>query len=159
MKKLKRALTAVALLSAALSITALGGPGHDHGQGHSHGHSAAHNHGHAHARDIVIPETLSGVVAAVNEWHAKLSEAITAKNDHDAHDAEETLQALLKAVPGKAGSLPDEARKRTSGQARNLARAYVAVHHAADSADWTSAESAMKRATATLELLTATPAE
>ena len=159
MKNIKRTMTAVTLLGAALALNASAGPGHDHGQGHSHGHSAGHNHGHAHAKDIVIPETLSGVIEAVNEWHAKLGEAVTAKNDHDAHDAEETLQALLKAVPEKAGVLPEEARKRTTGQARNLARAYDAVHHAADRAKWTAAETAWKRASAALELLKVTPAD
>lgn len=143
---MKTTLRILAILSITqllnLLITPLhAAPGHDH------------NHDSTEKKEIVIPETREGLWAAIQTEHAALLQAVESKSDAAAHIAETKLQAYLKALPGKITDLEASARKRIEGQARNLARAYDAVHHAADDKAWDKAASEMKKAEGGIKLL------
>jgi len=90
------------------------------------------NHGHGSKIEIAIPEKLSDLWKSIEAEHATLSAAIEKKDIPAAHDAEQHLQAFLKAIPTKTSALEESARARIDGQAKNLARAYDGVHHASD---------------------------
>jgi hypothetical protein len=114
-----------------------------------------HSHGHDAKIEITIPETLSDLWKSIEAEHAELSAAI-AKNDIPAaHEAEQHLQAYLKAIPAKTAALDESLRTRIDGQAKNLARAYDSVHHASDDKAWDKASSALKKAEGSMKLLAA----
>jgi hypothetical protein len=119
--------------------------------------SAGENHSHDHGTkvEITIPEKLSDLWKSIEVEHAKLSAAIEKKDIPAAHDAEQHLQAFLKAVPAKTAALEESARTRIDGQAKNLARAYDSVHHASDEKAWNKATSALKKAEGGMKLLAA----
>jgi len=123
----------------------------DPGDGHGH----AHSHGHAEQKEIQIPETREDLWTAIQTEHAALLKAVESKADAAVHESEAKLQAYMKALPEKAADLEEATRKRIEGQARNLARAYDAVHHAADDKAWDKAASEMKKADGGMKLLTA----
>lgn len=58
------------------------------------------------------------------------------KADAAVHESEAKLQAYIKALPAKVADLEEATRQRIEGQVRNLARAYDAIHHAADDKAW-----------------------
>jgi len=123
-------------------------PGHDHSHD-DHGH----DHGHGHEVKVEIPATLRALWQGIESQHASLSTAVEKKDAAAAHTAEETLQAYLAAVPEKTADLDDAKKQRIDGQAKNLARAYDNVHHAADEADWSKSEKEMKKAAGVMKLL------
>ena len=119
--------------------------------------SAGENHDHDHGSkiEVSIPEKLSDLWKSIEAEHATLSAAI-AKNDIPAaHDAEQRLQAYVKAIPEKTAALEESTRARIDGQAKNLARAYNSVHHASDDKAWDKAKSALKKAEGSMKLLAA----
>lgn len=119
------------------------------GENHSHGHS------HGSELNVAVPDKLSDLWKTIEAEHAKLSAAIEKKDIPAAHDAEEHLQAYLKAIPSKTAALEESARTRIDGQAKNLARAYDGVHHASDDKAWDKAKSALKKAEGSMKLLAA----
>lgn len=138
----------IAALSAASSLSFLitpsqAEPGHDHG------------HDHAQASAISIPESQGDLWKVIQAEHASLREAVESRSDAAAHTAEEKLQAYLKALPEKLKDLEEGVRRRIEGQARNLARAYDSVHHAADDKAWDKAAAEMKKAEGGMKLLAA----
>lgn len=143
MKKLAHILATLLLTS----LPALAEPGEGHG--HDHGH------GHAEKMDIQIPETRADLWAVIQSEHAAMLKAVESKADAAVHESETKLQAYMKALPEKVAELEESTRKRIEGQARNLARAYDAVHHAADDKVWDKATSEMKKAEGSMKLLTA----
>lgn len=134
-------LATIAILALAPIVSA--GENHDHG--HSHGSKV----------EVTIPEKLSDLWKSIESEHAALSAAIAQKDIPAAHDAEQHLQAFLKAIPAKTSSLEESARARIDGQAKNLARAYDGVHHASDDKAWEKATSALKKAEGSMKLLAA----
>ena len=114
-----------------------------------------HDHGHSHDShvEVTIPEKLSDLWKSIEAEHAKLSAAISEQNIPAAHDAEQHLQAYLKAIPSKTSALEASARARIEGQAKNLARAYDSIHHASDDKEWEKAKSSLKKAEASMKLL------
>lgn len=144
---IKSSIIAAILVVSSLSllVTANAGPNH------------AHDHGHSHAGDkeIKIPETREDLWKEIQAEHASLLKAVESKDDGAVHHAEEKLQAYLKALPEKIADLEEGVRKRIEGQARNLARAYDAVHHAADDKAWDKATAEMKKAEGGMKLLAA----
>jgi hypothetical protein len=118
----------------------------------SHGEK---DHGHGSKIEAAIPEKLSDLWKAIETEHAKLSAAIEKKDIPAAHDAEQHLQAFLKAIPSKTTALEAAARARIDGQAKNLARAYDSAHHASDDKAWDKAQSALKKAEGSMKLLAA----
>lgn len=114
-----------------------------------------HDHGHGSKIEIVIPEKLSDLWKSIEAEHATLSAAIAKQDIPAAHDAEQHLQAFLKAIPAKTSALEESIRTRIDGQAKNLARAYDGVHHASDDKEWGKAASALKKAEGSMKLLTA----
>ncbi len=145
MKKSVLIAAILVTLSLSLLVTANAGPNH------------AHDHGHSHAGDkeIKIPETREDLWKEIQTEHASLLKAVESKDDGAVHHAEEKLQAYLKALPEKIADLEEGLRKRIEGQARNLARAYDAVHHAADDKAWDKATAEMKKAEGGMKLLAA----
>lgn len=143
----KTTLLAATVITTSLTplISANAAPGH------------AHNHLHSHEekKEIKIPETRETLWQALQKEHAALLEAIEAKNAETVHHVEEKLQAYLKALPGKVADLEEGVRKRIEGQARNLARVYDNVHHAADDKTWDRAFAEMKKAEGAMKLLAA----
>jgi hypothetical protein len=129
----------------ALSPLASAGENHDHDHGHDHGSKI----------EIVVPEKLSDLWKSLEGEHDKLSAAIEKKDIPAAHDAEQRLQAYLKAIPAKTAALEDSTRARIDGQAKNLARAYDGVHHASDDKAWDKATSSLKKAEGGMKLLAA----
>ena len=112
-----------------------------------------HNHTHGLELKAVIPEKLSDLWKTIEAKHANLLAAIENKDIPAAHDAEEHLQAYLKAIPSKTQALEDSVRTRIDGQAKNLARAYDGVHHASDDKACDKAASALKKAEGSMKLL------
>jgi len=136
------ALLAIAVLTPTLRAE------ENHGQ----------NHGHKHTEETVkvsLPETLEDLWSAIKLEHAVLLAAVEKKDDHATHDAEEKLQVYLKALPEKIISLAPTAQKRIEGQAKNLARVYDSIHHAADDLAWEKASADLKKAEGALTLLAA----
>ena len=119
--------------------------------------SASENHNHDHGSKIeaAIPEKLSDLWKSIEAEHNTLSAAIEKKDIPAAHDAEQHLQAFLKAIPAKTSTLEESARARIDGQAKNLARAYDGVHHASDDKAWDKATSSLKKAEGSMKLLAA----
>jgi hypothetical protein len=114
-----------------------------------------HDHGHGTKIEIAIPEKLSDLWKSIEAEHATLSAAIENKDIPAAHDAEQHLQAFLKAIPTKTSALEESVRNRIDGQAKNLARAYDGVHHASDDKAWDKATSSLKKAEGSMKLLAA----
>ena len=114
-----------------------------------------HDHGHGSKIEIAIPEKLSDLWKSIEAEHATLSAAIAKQDIPAAHDAEQHLQAFLKAIPAKTSALEESARARIDGQAKNLARAYDGVHHASDDKAWDKATSSLKKAEGSMKLLAA----
>jgi predicted Zn-dependent protease len=114
-----------------------------------------HEHGHGSKIEVVVPEKLADLWKTIEAEHAELAEAISKQDIPSAHDAEQHLQALLKAIPSKTSALEESTRARIEGQAKNLARAYDSVHHASDDKDWEKAKSSLKKAEASMKLLAA----
>jgi len=116
-----------------------------------------HNHGHDHGSkiEIAIPEKLSDLWNSIEAEHSTLSAAIEKKDIPAAHDAEQHLQAFLKAIPAKTSAIEEFVRTRIDGQAKNLARAYDSVHHASDGKEWDKATSSLKKAEGSMKLLAA----
>jgi hypothetical protein len=133
------------IATLTLAPLAFAGPNHDHDHGHDHGSKI----------EITIPDKLSDLWKSIEAEHAKLSAAIEKKDIPAAHDAEQHLQAFLKAIPAKTATLEESARTRIDGQAKNLARAYDSVHHASDDKAWEKAKSALKKAEGSMKLLAA----
>jgi hypothetical protein len=133
------------IATLTLAPLAFAGPNHDHDHGHDHGAKI----------EITIPDKLSDLWKSIEAEHAKLSAAIEKKDIPAAHDAEQHLQAFLKAIPAKTASIEESARARIDGQAKNLARAYDSVHHASDDKAWEKAKSALKKAEGSMKLLAA----
>ena len=134
---------------ATLAFTPLAFAGENHTHDHDHGHS------HGSKLEIAIPEKLSDLWKSIEAEHANLSAAIEKKDIPVAHDAEQHLQAFLKAIPTKTAALEESTRARIDGQAKNLARAYDGVHHASDDKAWDKAKSALKKAEGSMKLLAA----
>ncbi len=128
------ALVAAIQLSAAPALFA----------GAEHGHS--HDHAHRKDRELAIPESREALWAAIRSAHADLAKAVESRTADAAYEAEETLQAYLKALPRKLADADAEARKRIEGQIRNLARAYDAIHHAVEDGNWDKAALDVKKA-------------
>lgn len=118
---------------------------------------AGENHGHGHGSkiEVSIPEKLPDLWKSIEAEHATLSAAIARQDIPAAHDAEQRLQAFLKAIPAKTSALGESIRTRIDGQAKNLARAYDSVHHASDEKAWDKAKSALKKAEGSMKLLAA----
>jgi hypothetical protein len=116
-----------------------------------------HDHGHAHGSkiEIAIPEKLSDLWKSIEAEHSTLSAAIAKQDIPAAHDAEEHLQAFLKAIPAKTTMLDESVRTRINGQAKNLSRAYDGVHHSSDDKAWDKAKTDLSKATAMMKLLSA----
>lgn len=114
-----------------------------------------HSHDHGSKIELAIPEKLSDLWKSIEAEHTKLSAAITKQDIPAAHDAEQHLQALLKAIPAKTSALEESVRTRIDGQAKNLARAYDSIHHASDDKAWDKATSALKKAEGSMKLLAA----
>ena len=114
-----------------------------------------HDHDHGSQIEIAIPEILSDLWKSIEAEHATLSAAIEKKDIPAAHDAEQHLQAFLKAIPAKTSALEESVRTRIDGQAKNLGRAYDGVHHASDDKEWDKATSALKKAEGSMILLAA----
>jgi len=114
-----------------------------------------HDHDHGSQIEIAIPEKLSDLWKSIEAEHATLSAAIEKKDIPAAHDAEQHLQAFLKAIPAKTSALEESVRTRIDGQAKNLGRAYDGVHHASDDKEWDKATSALKKAEGSMILLAA----
>ena len=121
------------------------------------GENHSHDHGHDHGSklEVAIPEKLSDLWKSIEAEHAKLSAALEKKEIPAAHDAEQHLQAYLKAIPAKTSALEESVRTRIDGQAKNLARAYDGVHHASDDKEWDKATSSLKKAEGSMKLLAA----
>ena len=134
-------LAAIATLT--LAPLAFAGENHDH------------DHGHGSKIEIVVPEKLSDLWKSIEAEHAKLSAAIEKTDIPAAHEAEQRLQAYLKAIPAKTAALEESTRARIDGQAKNLARAYDGVHHASDDKEWDKATSSLKKAEGSMKLLAA----
>ena len=119
--------------------------------------SASENHNHDHGSKIeaAIPEKLSDLWKSIEAEHATLSAAIAKQDIPAAHDAEQHLQAFLKAIPTKTSALEESVRTRIDGQAKNLARAYDSVHHASDDKAWDKAKTSLKKAEGSMKLLAA----
>ena len=115
----------------------------------------SHDHGHSHAAPVAIPDTLDELWKNIAAGHAKLDEALEKKDIPAAHEAEQSLQAWLKALPAKCDKADAAARSRIEGQARNLARAYDGIHHDSDHKDWDKATGSLKKAAGALTLLEA----
>ena len=113
------------------------------------------DHGHGSKIEVAIPEKLADLWKSIEAEHAELSTAIGKQDIPAAHDAEQHLQALLKAIPSKTSTLEASARARIDGQSKNLARAYDSIHHASDEKDWEKAKSSLKKAEASMKLLAA----
>jgi len=137
------------LLAAIATITlaplAFAGENHDHDHGHDHGSKL----------EVAIPEKLSDLWKSIEAEHAKLSAALEKKEISAAHDAEQHLQAFLKAITAKTSELEESVRTRIDGQAKNLARAYDGVHQASDDKEWDKATSSLKKAEGSMKLLAA----
>ena len=114
-----------------------------------------HDHGHGSKIEIAIPEKISDLWRSIEAEHATLSAAIEKKDIPAAHDAEQHLQAFLKAIPTKTSALEESVRTRIDGQAKNLARAYDGVHHASDDKAWDKAKTSLKKAEGSMKLLAA----
>ena len=117
--------------------------------------SENHNHGHGSKIEIAIPEKLSDLWKSIEAEHATLSAAIAKQDIPAAHDAEQHLQAFLKAIPTKTSALEDSVRTRIDGQAKNLARAYDSIHHASDDKAWDKAKTSLKKSEGSMKLLAA----
>ena len=142
--------TLIAAILVTLSLSLLVTPNY---AGPNHGHD--HGHSHAGSEENKIPETREDLWNEIQKEHASLLKAVESKDDGAVHHAEEKLQAYLKALPEKIADLEEGVRKRIEGQARNLARAYDAVHHAADDKAWDKATAEMKKAEGGMKLLAA----
>ena len=138
-------LTTLPLILAFLSIAPLAFAGENH----------THDHGHGSHAEISIPQSLPELLKAITSEHATLATAIENKDIQTAHDAEQHIQAFIKAIPNKTYALQESARNRINGQAKNLARAYDSVHHASDDNNWKKAASALKKAEGSMKVLTA----
>ena len=145
----KSALIAAILITQSLNslISAYAAP--------DHAHDDNHGHSHAESKEVTIPDTLVELWQVIQSEHAALLAAVEKTADGAVHEAEGKLQGYLKALPGKITSLDESSRKRIEGQARNLARAYDAVHHAADDKAWDKATAEMKKAEGGMKLLNA----
>jgi len=143
--KTKTSTLLAALATLALAPLAFAGENHDHDHGHDHGSKT----------EIVVPEKLSDLWKSIEAEHSKLSAAIENTDIPAAHEAEQRLQAYLKAIPAKTAALEESTRARIDGQAKNLARAYDGVHHASDDKAWDKATSALKKAEGSMKLLAA----
>jgi hypothetical protein len=143
----KSAIIAIILITQSLNplVTANAGPDHSHDHGHSHVGN----------QEIMIPETREDLWQAIQKEHASLLDAVKANDDGAVHHAEEKLQAYLKALPEMIADLDEGVRKRIEGQARNLTRAYGAVHHASDDQAFDKATAEMKKAEGGMKLLAA----
>ena len=113
------------------------------------------DHDHGSKIEIAIPEKLSDLWKSIEAEHAKLSAALEKKEIPAAHDAEQHLQAYLKAITAKTSALEESVRTRIDGQAKNLARAYDSVHHASDDKAWDKPTSSLKKAEGSMKLLAA----
>jgi len=119
------------------------------------GENHSHAHGHGSQIEVAIPEKLSDLWKSIEAEHTTLSAALEKKDIPAAHDAEQHLQAFLKAIPAKTSELEESVRTRIDGQAKNLARAYDGVHHASDDKAWDKATSSLKKAEGSMKLLAA----
>jgi len=117
--------------------------------------SENHDHGHGSKIEAAIPEKLADLWKSIEAEHATLSAAIAKQDIPAAHDAEQHLQAFLKAIPTKTSALEESVRTRIDGQAKNLARAYDSVHHASDDKEWEKAKTSLKKAEGSMKLLAA----
>jgi hypothetical protein len=106
--KTKTPTLLAAIATLTLAPLAFAGENHDHDHGHDHGSKI----------EIVVPEKLSDLWKSLEGEHAKLSAAIEKKDIPAAHDAEQRLQAYLKAIPAKTAALEDSTRARIDGQAK-----------------------------------------
>lgn len=130
---------------ATLTLAPLAVAGENHGNDHGHGSKI----------ETTIPEKLNDLWKSIESEHATLSAAIAMQDIPAAHDAEQRLQAFLKAIPAKTPALGESVRTRIDGQAKNLARAYDSVHHASDEKAWDKAKSALNKAEGSMKLLAA----
>ena len=130
---------------ATLTLAPIGFAGENH----------THDHGHGSHAEISIPQSLPDLVKAITSEHATLAAAIEKQDIPTAHDAEQHIQAYIKAIPNQTYAIQESSRNRINGQAKNLAHAYDSVHHASDENNWKKAASALKKAEGAMKVLTA----
>lgn len=87
---------------------------------------AGHSHGNA---NIVVPETVDGVLQDIQRHHAAISAAVNGKKLKDVHDHAEAMIALAKALPGKVAEDKKALVERTTD---NMTQLLDSLHHAAD---------------------------
>lgn len=126
------------------TASAIAGPG----EGHGHDHAPAKSHA-----ETKIPATLPELWAAIQKEQTALVSALEKKDGTAGHNIAETLIAYANALPGKAEGLDDATLKRITGQAKNLARVYGDIHHAAEDAAFDKASKDAAKAASVLKLL------
>lgn len=118
-------------------------------------HAHTHDHAHGSSREVIIPENREALWAAIQSTHSDLVKAVQLRTAAAAYEAEEMLQAYVKALPAKMTGADAETRRRVEGQLRNLARAYEAIHHAVEDGKWDRAADAIKKADGALRVIRA----
>jgi hypothetical protein len=134
-------IIAASILLASAAFASPGG-------GHSHDHGPAGQH-----TEVKIPATLPELWGAIQAGQAALVAALEKRDGGAAHAAAETMGAYANALPEKTAGLDEAKRKRVAGQAKNLARVYGEIHHAADDGAFDKALKEAARAAAVLKLI------
>ena len=91
---------------------------------------AAAHAGHSHGSvELVVPETIDGVLQDIQKHHAAISAAVSGKKLKDVHDHAEAMTALAKALPAKVTEDKKAVIQRTTD---NMITLLDTLHHAAD---------------------------
>jgi hypothetical protein len=102
-----------------------------------------------------IPATYPAVVTALREQATAARAALTAGKLKDIHPIARGMMDLATAAPGKAASLPADARGKVALKALDLKKQADAMHDAADRGDAAAAAAALTAVTADIDALAA----
>jgi len=134
MKKLANLLT----MLLVVSLSAFAGEGHSHGEEHA---------------EVAIPAALDELWAAIQTEQSALVAALEKKDSEGSHKSADALLAYANALPGKVEGLDEAKRQRIAGQAKNLAKVYDDIHHAAEDSAFEKGLKDSAKASAVLKLL------
>jgi hypothetical protein len=94
--------------------------------------------------EVKIPDTADLLWAEIDSRFKTLGEVVKTKDAKAVYTAAETVEALVRAVPGKYPDLAVDKRKRVEGQVKNTARVLDDLHDAMSAG---KAEEAVKKLT------------
>jgi hypothetical protein len=142
------------LLSLLLAAPALAHPG-GHGGGYGGGYVPAPTPEPTPQPRTAIPESYAEVVTTLKEQLAAARKAIGAARIVDLHRSCDALEDLADAVPGKLGTVSEDARSKVQKAATDLAATVAVAVEKADAGDLKAASTSLDAANGAIAVIEA----